>query len=1072
MTRMELSTVTRRALNFVLPALALTVVLIGVIRIGGGGADRAPTAALSNEFDLQGVPLSTDLRPWVEAALIPRESGNGSPHWERDVQTYNAILAAIENPETRDEAGDCLYDRWRADPTHFLWINGAVIKNYLLRRMRERNQMFARPMLADTSTAVGAFVHARRYYGYSAGPDAYRRVATHAADLDSLQRAWLTLRLAAVDSDEGEHLHAVDRLLRNVDFARSVGGNPLAEYYWQGVAKYLQRADRLDDALHAAAVSLYLATESDDHYRRLRGLQRAGDIFSRRFESTPARLLYERIVVEARTHGDAHRAYTALDRVASFCSERFDLEGALDYDRRALAMCLVANDSLNVPRAMMNLADDHRRSGRLDSSRVYIDTARRWVDAFDDDKSLARLPILEAGHCLQAGRYAAADSLLSLAAELLPQGGGPDLEYQLLMSMVEQGLATGQAAVAYRAINRLTAIEQRLFNVAPTYNTTVDVKLATAEFLTVQHDFGGAEEALRAARKTVDITTTNLDTERKWRWTKVAGSLALARGDLRTAERIFEEALPYLDPDGTGRHEMCRLLLGRVLMARSRYAEADTLLRPLVVADSFGGTFRSRLSALQHLAECRRELHDGNGARELLNRAFATVTPHSPNDIVARLYLEDARLLAEAGRTAEAGQRLIAAQERLAPDPVTRHGRDDVGRFLADLRRDITEARLAIVLGDRSPRTRADVPRLALQCILDADSDRVPQPAAAGIVRARPGSAVLAFFVGKDVSAAWLVDAAGVAVSALPGQAELEAAIVPLLADLNHPERPVDADALARVGRLLLGPATQALAHGDRLVIVADGILHLVPWYALSVPGNDAPLIDVGTIIEAPTVRDALNLSPLIRPRPTGPLLALGFDGVETTVDTPDPPRLRYAETEARRIAAAWSPQPTELRTGASADWELLRGQNLHRFSAIHVASHALARSGGALHATLLLAGARTPLTPDALLQYDLDADLVYLSCCEAAAGHAGGGAVRDLASAFLAAGARAVIASARRLDDEAALLLAEAFYDHWRLEDRDKATALRSALRDLRDADPRWRHPYYWAGMRLVAVD
>ena len=98
-----------------------------------------------------------------------------------------------------------------------------------------------------------------------------------------------------------------------------------------------------------------------------------------------------------------------------------------------------------------------------------------------------------------------------------------------------------------------------------------------------------------------------------------------------------------------------------------------------------------------------------------------------------------------------------------------------------------------------------------------------------------------------------------------------------------------------------------------------------------------------------------------------------------------------------------------------------------------------------------------------------LSADLVYLSCCESSRRLTGSGSgFMDFAGAFLHAGARSVIASTLRVDDEASRYLAERFYHHW-LGGKSKAVALRSAQQDVRAASSRWRHPYFWAYYRLI---
>ena len=56
-------------------------------------------------------------------------------------------------------------------------------------------------------------------------------------------------------------------------------------------------------------------------------------------------------------------------------------------------------------------------------------------------------------------------------------------------------------------------------------------------------------------------------------------------------------------------------------------------------------------------------------------------------------------------------------------------------------------------------------------------------------------------------------------------------------------------------------------------------------------------------------------------------------------------------------------------------------------------------------------------------------------------------------------------------VDDEAGRAVAEAFYRHW-LGGEEPAAALRAALLETKEVDPRWAHPFYWAFYQVIAAD
>ena len=77
------------------------------------------------------------------------------------------------------------------------------------------------------------------------------------------------------------------------------------------------------------------------------------------------------------------------------------------------------------------------------------------------------------------------------------------------------------------------------------------------------------------------------------------------------------------------------------------------------------------------------------------------------------------------------------------------------------------------------------------------------------------------------------------------------------------------------------------------------------------------------------------------------------------------------------------------------------------------------------------------------------------------------------LPGAFLQAGAGAVLAPQGSLDDVAASAFVQAFFRIWNPKEKtaepaiSAAHALRLAQAEVR-AQPRWKHPYYWAGWTL----
>jgi len=109
------------------------------------------------------------------------------------------------------------------------------------------------------------------------------------------------------------------------------------------------------------------------------------------------------------------------------------------------------------------------------------------------------------------------------------------------------------------------------------------------------------------------------------------------------------------------------------------------------------------------------------------------------------------------------------------------------------------------------------------------------------------------------------------------------------------------------------------------------------------------------------------------------------------------------------------------------------------------------------------------------VLGLEIQSPLVFLSGCETGLGpgasrrYSPGEDYATLAAAFLAAGARQVVATLWAIPDTGAAVFASRFYRE--LERTGTAEALASAQRALL-GEQRFSHPYYWAGYRLAGLE
>ncbi len=187
---------------------------------------------------------------------------------------------------------------------------------------------------------------------------------------------------------------------------------------------------------------------------------------------------------------------------------------------------------------------------------------------------------------------------------------------------------------------------------------------------------------------------------------------------------------------------------------------------------------------------------------------------------------------------------------------------------------------------------------------------------------------------------------------------------------------------------------------------------------------------------------------------------------------------LTRSEAREELVKKAMNPRVLHVATHAYFLSDLKADENSRAFG-IHlqnVSANPLLRSGLLLAGsalTLQAAEARNLEQEDGVLTaYEAmnlnlnQTELVVLSACETGLGELRNGeGVYGLQRAFLMAGARSVLMSLWKVNDESTARLVSAFYRNW-LSGQDKFTALHNAQREMRDI---YEEPYHWGAFVLV---
>jgi CHAT domain-containing protein/Tfp pilus assembly protein PilF len=394
---------------------------------------------------------------------------------------------------------------------------------------------------------------------------------------------------------------------------------------------------------------------------------------------------------------------------------------------------------------------------------------------------------------------------------------------------------------------------------------------------------------------------------------------------------------------------------------------------------------------------------------------------------------------------------------------------------------------------------------------------------------------LLEYSLGKERSFLWAVTPITINSYELPKREAIEAAakrVYELLSDTSgvrdQTARPGDARlkeaggqylaAAAGLSRTLLSPVADQLGK-KRLLIVADGMLHYIPFGALPDPnslkasdGSWQPLVVEHEIVNLPSASTIVVLRRQLAGRkPAARMLAMLADPVFSKDDERiRPGARRSAQPAAQQVPRPLSErdliqigggEPGELRIkrllftrmeaeqilslapeGArikALDFEANRAmatsEQLSQYRYVHFATHGLADAERPELSTIVLSLYDEQGRPqDGFLRahevynLNLPAELVTLSACQTGLGKlTRGEGLVSLTRGFMYAGAARVVVSLWSVNDRATAELMTKFYRRVLVDGERPAAALRAAQVEMW-RDKRWEAPYYWAAFTL----
>ncbi len=744
---------------------------------------------------------------------------------------------------------------------------------------------------------------------------------------------------------------------------------------------------------------------------------------------------------EASDPGIAAAAYTNACLIRM---NRSEYEPALEACEAALKLRRVSGDQPRTARTLNNLGLTLQNLGR------YREARERYLEALEINRESGDLPSAAqnlanlAGADILAGDYGAAFERVAEVLELADANPGADWRGpQRRVAFINEGVtleklgAYRAALESYRkALAEEGPIERDLqallkVNLGVVYRNLGDPVRAVALF----------EEAAAAYREldhASGLSNALLNTA-------LARHLNLEQP--AEAERLYREALALAAAVGDRPEEIQDLFyLATLLLEQERLDEADELFGRALAISEASGSAEGRWSSLAgrgRIAAARGELID---ARSLFARALEAIEQ---------------------------------VRSELRPET---HRADFFGDKLSVFR---AAVQTAADLDRRQPEAGHDADAFALaqrakaRELLDALGDeRAGRPLGwQEIAGALGDDTLVEYFVAERDLIRWTVDRRGLEMRALGPAEPILSVVLRVHRALAAGREPAPAALGALAGQLL---TAIDLAAGSRLHVAADGALRYLPFELLpDGSGGAPPLLDRAVVDYLPS-GSALPFLAAAAHRRTLQTIALANPKLETGAPAARPAALIAARFGLGDLPAAegelaslerWLGGPARLLTGAAATESAFRDAAREGARVIHLATHAVIDERPGRGAAVLLAAAGADdglLYPREIAALDLSADLAVLAACRTALVSAeGGGSLASLTGAFLAAGARGVVATLWDVDDRVTAAFMDQFY--WQLgRGVTPAEALRRAKQTFRE-QPEWRAPHLWAGYVLI---
>jgi CHAT domain-containing protein/tetratricopeptide (TPR) repeat protein len=867
-------------------------------------------------------------------------------------------------------------------------------------------------------------------------------------------------RRLASDASTGQRQTALDRLRAALPLWRQIDDAAAEAATLAKIGDVRHKRGEFEDAKAAYLQSLTLSEQIGDRRQIGELLNNIGVSDWRRGLLTDAMHSLDRALEEWRSLPLPAGEAATLVNQGNLFFESGDYQEALERYLSALKIFQQRADAKSEAYALNNIGVTYRALGDFDTARRYLSLSlprfRAAGEVRGEGRALVRLSQIQLARGDVKEATASAENALAVirrAADPVAEADVFDLFGQIASKASDPQKALAdhtQALARYRAsgsrLGEATALHN-LGTVLGSLGDTAQARDVLTDTLRIRHD-AGLRDAEAATLHQIALV--------EWR----AGNLLQAASRLRSALALAEDV-------------------------RGRVAEGYSRTTYFAAHQEYFATYLEllmQLHARDRSGMFAREAFDT--AERMRARTLLDVLEESPADV--RQSVDPALLRRERSQRHE----LNFWSYRLAALADTKGAKDEAARVTArigDLLAEYRETQGRIRAARSRDAALTSPPPLTVQVVQREVLD--------------PDTLLLRFFLGERRSYVWLITRRSLRVVALPAKAEIDRAAYRVYELVSRKRLPSNGRELLegyeraaqQLSTMMLDPIAPYL-RGQRLLVISEGALQLVPFAALPAPGTGAPLIATHEIVMLPS---ASTLAALRRQSgrraPASKALAVLADPVYESNDprvarrvsngsaSPDAPsmaRLPFSRFEGSTILGLVPPAQSHAAFGFDASREAVIGPGLLDYRIVHIAAHAIADPAHPELSGIVLSLVDPSGAPrDGVLRLHdivdtvkLRADLVVLSACQTAVGQdVPGEGVMGLARGFFAAGTTRVVASLYKVEDEATAELMRAFYEAMLGRARlSPAAALRVAQMKMH-AQPRWRDPYWWSAFVLM---